>query len=49
MLLGAGLLEGYARQLITSDAFRYSIGIGLLILWTIYLYIPRSQKDPTAR
>lgn len=49
MLLGAGLLEGYARQLITSDALRYSIGIGLLILWMIYLYVPRSQKDPTAR
>ena len=49
MLLGAGLLEGYARQLITSDVLRYSIGIGLLILWMTYLYIPRSQKDPTVR
>jgi uncharacterized membrane protein SpoIIM required for sporulation len=43
MLFFAGLLEGYARQLITSDALRYLIGIGLLLFWMAYLYIPRSE------
>ncbi len=49
MLLCAGLLEGYARQIITGDFLRYSLGIGLFILWMIYLYIPRRPKGLTAR
>jgi len=44
MLFFAGLLEGYARQLITSDGLRYLIGIGLFILWMLYLYLPRTDK-----
>lgn len=43
MLLFAGLLEGYARQLITEDILRYSIGVGMLILWMVYLYLPRKR------
>lgn len=44
MLFFAGLLEGYARQLITSDGLRYLIGIGLLVFWMVYLYMPRARK-----
>jgi uncharacterized membrane protein SpoIIM required for sporulation len=43
MLLFAGLLEGYARQLITEDFVRYGIGVTLFGLWMIYLYLPRRQ------
>ena len=46
MLFFAGLLEGYARQLITDDILRYSIGLGLLSLWLIYFYLPRRQASP---
>jgi uncharacterized membrane protein SpoIIM required for sporulation len=44
MLFFAGLLEGYARQLITSDGLRYLIGLGLLSFWMLYLYIPHSDE-----
>ncbi len=44
MLFFAGLLEGYARQLITSDLLRYGIGLSLLFFWMIYLYLPRSRE-----
>ena len=43
MLLCAGLLEGFGRQLITSDLARYTIGIGLLALWCAYFYLPRRR------
>ncbi len=43
MLFFAGLLEGYARQLITSDLLRYGIGLSLLMMWMLYLYLPRSR------
>lgn len=43
MLFFAGLLEGFARQLITSDILRYVIGISLLFFWLAYLYIPRTE------
>jgi len=43
MLFFAGLLEGYARQLITSDLLRYGIGLSLLLFWMLYLYLPRSR------
>ncbi len=36
MLLVAGLLEGFARQLITDDTARLAIGGGMLALWTLY-------------
>ena len=41
MLFVAGMLEGFARQLITSDLVRYGIGIGMLGLWLSYYYLPR--------
>ena len=43
MLLVAGLLEGFGRQLITVDAARYAIGLAMLALWTAYFYLPRRE------
>jgi len=45
MLLVAGLLEGFARQLVTQDFARYSIGIGMLFAWCVYYYRPRRRAD----
>ena len=36
MLLVAGLLEGFARQLITVDAVRFAIAAGMFALWVVY-------------
>ena len=47
MLLLAGLIEGFLRQLITSDVIRYSFGLGSLALWCLYFYLPRGD-DPEA-
>jgi uncharacterized membrane protein SpoIIM required for sporulation len=41
MLLFAGLLEGFGRQLISADAVRYAIAIGTGVLWLAYFYGPR--------
>lgn len=41
MLLAAGLLEGFGRQLITDTMLRYAIGSLMLLLWLGYYYIPR--------
>jgi len=41
MLLVAGLLEGFGRQLITDTVMRYGIGTVMLLLWLGYYYIPR--------
>jgi uncharacterized membrane protein SpoIIM required for sporulation len=38
MLFFAGLLEGVARQLITSDGIRWTIGITSGIAWCLYFY-----------
>jgi uncharacterized membrane protein SpoIIM required for sporulation len=44
MLFVAGLLEGFGRQLVTSDIARYTIaGISALI-WAAYFYGPRGKK-----
>lgn len=52
MLMCAGLLEGYGRQLLTGDWTRYFIGWTLLLLWLAYFYIPRGVarrvKSPAA-
>jgi hypothetical protein len=45
MLFVAGLLEGIGRQTITSDAARYAIGIGVLMLWFGFYYLPRRRAD----
>lgn len=44
MLLAAGLLEGVGRQVITSDAIRYTIGSGALAVWLLYFYFPRKPR-----
>lgn len=41
MLLCAGLLEGFGRQLIVEDWQRYTIGGILLVFWCAYFYLPR--------
>jgi uncharacterized membrane protein SpoIIM required for sporulation len=41
MLLAAGLLEGYGRQLIVSDAARYAIGLAMAGWWIVYFYVLR--------
>jgi uncharacterized membrane protein SpoIIM required for sporulation len=44
MLIFAGLLEGFGRQLITQDAVRYGIGGTMLVLWLAYFYLPRGRR-----
>lgn len=41
MLLWAGLLEGFGRQVIVEDWARYSIGGTMLAFWCAYFYLPR--------
>lgn len=41
MLLVAGLLEGYGRQLVQRDLARYAVGGAMLVLWLSYFYWPR--------
>ncbi|QJB70780.1 stage II sporulation protein M [Parasphingorhabdus halotolerans] len=36
MLICAGLLEGYARQLINNTAGRYAVGGSMMLFWLIY-------------
>jgi uncharacterized membrane protein SpoIIM required for sporulation len=42
MLFVAGLLEGFARQLIQNDAVRLSIAGVSALLWGLYFYLPRA-------
>ena len=44
MLLGAGLLEGFGRQLIMGDSQRYAIGLSMLALWFAFFYLPRTRR-----
>jgi len=41
MLIVAALLEGFGRQMINSDAIRYTIALSILGLWCAYFYLPR--------
>lgn len=41
MLILAGLLEGFGRQLITADAVRYGVGLTTGLMWALYFYRPR--------
>jgi len=41
MLFVAGLLEGFARQLIQVDAVRLGIAAASALAWGLYLYLPR--------
>lgn len=43
MLLVAGLLEGFGRQLVLADGARYAIGLAMLFLWCAYFYLPRRR------
>ena len=40
MLVVAGLLEGFGRQLIKGDIIRYAMGGGMLLLWLAFYYFP---------
>ncbi len=44
MLVAAGLLEGFGRQLIKQDLVRYAIGGGMLIFWLAFLYLPGGRR-----
>jgi uncharacterized membrane protein SpoIIM required for sporulation len=44
MLLVAGGLEGFGRQMIHEDILRYVIGFGIGALWMVYLYLPRRAR-----
>ena len=44
MLVFAGLLEGFGRQLIKLDWLRYAIGGSSLVLWLTYFYLPRRES-----
>lgn len=41
MLLLAGLLEGFGRQLITDTALRYAVAATSAVIWAAYFYAPR--------
>ncbi|MBO9708122.1 MAG: stage II sporulation protein M [Caulobacter sp.] len=41
MLFCAGILEGVGRQTIQNDFARYGVALATLILWPVYLYMPR--------
>lgn len=45
MLFVAGMLEGFARQLVTGDVARYAIGLGMLALWLGFFYLPRRTAN----
>jgi uncharacterized membrane protein SpoIIM required for sporulation len=43
MLFAAGLLEGFARQLIQSDLIRYAVATTTAVIWAGYFYLPRRR------
>ncbi|WP_238550617.1 stage II sporulation protein M [Blastomonas sp. AAP53] len=45
MLICAGLLEGFARQLVQSTALRYAIGYGVLAAWLTYFFAFRPRRS----
>ncbi len=44
MLLVAGLIEGFGRQLIQSMEWRFAVGGGFLVFWLGYFYVPRRAR-----
>lgn len=44
MLLAAGLLEGFARQLITADAARFAIAASMFALWVVYFTVAGRRR-----
>jgi uncharacterized membrane protein SpoIIM required for sporulation len=45
MLFLAALLEGFGRQMINSDAARYTIAAVTLVIWLAYFYLPRPAGE----
>lgn len=43
MLLLAGLLEGFGRELITDTALRYAVAAASAVFWAAYFYAPRRR------
>lgn len=43
MLMFAGLLEGFGRQLVTLDAARFAIAAVTALIWGLYFYGPRPR------
>jgi hypothetical protein len=41
MLMFAGLLEGFGRQLIVDTGLRYAVAAATAVLWGLYFYAPR--------
>jgi uncharacterized membrane protein SpoIIM required for sporulation len=41
MLAIAGLLEGFARQLVDTETFRFAIGGTMMVIWLSYFYLLR--------
>jgi uncharacterized membrane protein SpoIIM required for sporulation len=44
MLAVAGLLEGFARQLVTTETLRFAIGGTMMVIWLTYFYLLRLSK-----
>jgi len=45
MLVCAGLLEGYGRQLVTEPAARAAIGVAMLLFWLVYFLLMRTRPE----
>jgi uncharacterized membrane protein SpoIIM required for sporulation len=45
MLIIAGLLEGFARQLVGDTGARFAIGGGMLALWLVYFALMRKPRE----
>ena len=41
MLMFAGLLEGFGRQLIVDTGLRYAVAAATAVIWSLYFYAPR--------
>jgi len=46
MLMFAGLLEGFGRQLITNTLVRYAIAAATAVIWAVYFYLYRPARQP---
>jgi uncharacterized membrane protein SpoIIM required for sporulation len=44
MLIFAGLLEGFGRQLVQSEAVRFTIAGATAVFWFGYYYLPRRDR-----
>lgn len=45
MLMIAGLLEGFGRQLINDTWMRYAIGAATAVIWGLYFYLRTERTD----